>query len=95
MPERLFHTIRLHIFGRVQGVFFRESMRQTALALGLRGWVRNRRDGSVEAVIHGEAGALTAMRDWARHGPPLAQVTRVEETPDQGEFTDFERRPTY
>ena len=92
MSERA--TVRLAIHGRVQGVGFRYAMAAEAERLGLRGWVRNRRDGSVEAVIQGPNPAVEAMRTWAARGPPSAKVTKVEATPAEGEFADFEMRPT-
>ena len=92
MSERL--TLHLAIRGRVQGVGFRYSMAEEAARLGLAGWVRNRRDGSVEAVVQGPAAAVEAMRRWAGKGPPSAQVSAVEATPAEGEFTGFDLRPT-
>ena len=92
MSERA--TMRLAIHGRVQGVGFRYAMAAEAGRLGLRGWVRNRRDGSVEAVVQGPAPAVEAMRSWAERGPPSAGVTQVEATPAEGEFAGFEMRPT-
>jgi len=85
---------RMH--GRVQGVFFRESCVQQARALGVDGWVRNRADGSVEALIQGAPDALEAMRDWLRHGPPSARVDTLEcePQPDAAAITGFERRPS-
>jgi len=67
----------LHITGRVQGVYYRAGMTLQAEALGLCGWVRNRRDGSVEAMACGPASALRALIDWAHQGPPNARVHRV------------------
>jgi acylphosphatase len=89
-------TRRLRIHGRVQGVWFRESMRQEALALGITGWVRNRLDGTVEAVIQGEANAVRLLTEWARRGPSHAEVQRVEESEEPaGAFTAFEKQPTH
>ena len=86
-------TRHLRIFGRVQGVWYRESMRQEAEHLLIKGWVRNRLDGSVEAVVQGEAAAVDQIVCWCRRGPAQAQVTHidVEETPPQvGSTTTFD-----
>lgn len=64
----------LRISGLVQGVGYRASFEAQARALGLRGWVRNRVDGSVEALVRGDAPALERIIDWARHGPPASRV---------------------
>jgi acylphosphatase len=85
---------RLIIYGRVQGVFFRESMCRQAAELGVTGWVRNRRDGSVEAMVQGDEAAVERMIDWARSGPAYAQVERVEIEPGSGEYDRFERLGT-
>jgi acylphosphatase len=67
----------LSIVGRVQGVGYRAHFDVQARALGLSGWVRNRRDGSVEAVVSGNAKALEDIIEWTRRGPPAAGVTGV------------------
>ena len=75
---------RVQVEGRVQGVFFRDSCAREARVLGVVGSVRNRGDGSVEAVFEGEADAVERMVAWCRHGPPRAVVTSVrtvEESP--------------
>jgi acylphosphatase len=90
-------TRHLIIRGRVQGVWYRESMRIEAERLGVAGWVRNRRDGSVEAMLQGEAGALDALLRWAWNGPPAARVEAIDMQPDTdavGGLVGFERRPT-
>ncbi len=71
----------LHITGRVQESHFRDCMAMQADALGLCGWVRDRRDGSVEALACGPASALRALINWAHQGPLQGQVHRVAVTP--------------
>ena len=80
------------ISGRVQGVGFRYAMAEEAERLGVTGWVRNRRDGTVEAVVDGEA--AEALLTWARCGPPAARVTDVRVSEIEGSFERFEMRPT-
>ena len=89
-------TRRLEIVGRVQGVGFRYAMQREAERLGVRGWVRNRRDGSVEALAHGEPVAVERLIEWARRGPPGANVIELRATPvDAGDPSPaFELRPT-
>ncbi|MGH6929704.1 MAG: acylphosphatase [Dongiaceae bacterium] len=71
-------TRRLEITGAVQGVGFRYSMQREAVRLGVRGWVRNRRDGSVEAVLCGPQAVIDNMIEAMRSGPPAARVESVE-----------------
>lgn len=87
-------TQHLKIFGRVQGVFFRESMCREAQQLAITGWVRNCRDGTVEAVVQGTPAAVAAMVDWAKSGPDLARVEHVEISAGSGEYADFIRLDT-
>jgi acylphosphatase len=84
----------LVVTGLVQGVGYRYSMIAAARRYGAAGWVRNRRDGSVEAMIAGNAEAVAAMIDWARHGPAGAEVARVAVELGTGEFAAFEQLPT-
>ena len=75
-------TLRVLITGRVQGVCFRVWAKDNAKALGLRGWVRNRRDGAVEALFSGAAGQVFEMLARCRKGPPAAFVADVAVTED-------------
>ncbi len=75
-------TIRARILGRVQGVGYRAWTVDHATALGVRGWVRNREDGSVELLAAGEERAVAALLDACRDGPRFADVTGIETSPD-------------
>ena len=86
------NTIKVRIYGTVQGVFFRHHTKLTADGLGLTGWVRNRADGSVEAVCSGSTETLEKMIDWFRLGPDSAVVNKVDidESVDQNvPYQDF------
>ncbi|HQS81080.1 MAG TPA: acylphosphatase [Thiobacillus sp.] len=85
-------TQHLLIQGRVQGVWFRESMRREAERLGVTGWVRNTPDGAVEAVAQGPDEAVDALIAWAHVGPPMARVQRITQTDTQGQFNGFEKQ---
>ena len=74
-PTRL----RLRIHGRVQGVFFRDSVRRTAIEHGVNGWAENLPDGSVEVVLEGPPDAVQAVAAFCRQGPPHARVDHVDE----------------
>ena len=87
-------TRHLIIGGLVQGVRYRESRREAADAQGVTGWVRNRLDGSVEAMVQGEADRVDALIDWCRRGPPQARVEGVEIEDGEGRYDRFEKRPT-
>ena len=95
MTERV--TRRLVIHGRVQGVWFRESMRQEASRLGITGWVRNRMDDSVELTLQGPPDRLADLCAWLREGdhPALIESMEVSEVPPPfPRFDRFERLPT-
>ncbi|XP_042040733.1 acylphosphatase [Salvia splendens] len=88
-------TVKVVVKGRVQGVFYRNWTVENARELGLKGWVRNRRDGAVEAVFSGSADKVEEMEQRCRRGPPDAMVTGFHVSPcsdDPG--ATFERRPT-
>ncbi|OVA06966.1 Acylphosphatase-like [Macleaya cordata] len=87
--------VRVVVKGRVQGVFYRNWTVENARELGLKGWVRNRRDGSVEALFSGDPNSVNDMQERCRRGPPDALVTSFQvfpsnDDPGQG----FERYPT-
>ena len=87
-------NIRKHLIieGRVQGVCFRESTRRKAVFLGVSGWVKNRSDGAVEALLEGPRETVSRLVAWCQGGPSAANVTKVHEAeePWQGEFGSFE-----
>ncbi len=85
---------RLSITGMVQGVGFRAAFHREAQRRDLGGWVRNRRDGSVEAVIAGDDEAVAAMIAWARRGPPGSRVDLVSVELGSGAYDGFQLRPT-
>ncbi|WPB59229.1 acylphosphatase [Xylophilus sp. GOD-11R] len=94
MPTIVKHLL---IFGRVQGVYYRASMTEQAQALGVTGWVRNRLDGSVEALAEGTPQAVGQLVEWARQGPRQARVDRVDVsdgTDPRTAFSGFVQRPT-
>jgi acylphosphatase len=82
---------RVMIEGKVQGVFFRHHTQEMAFHLAVKGWVRNRRDGSVEAVFEGDKESVNRMMEWCHQGPPAARVTKVHQAWEEytGEFEDF------
>jgi len=94
-PAARVKTVRARINGRVQGVWFRAWTAETAQSLGLCGWVRNRRDGSVEAVISGAAASVDAMIAACHDGPPLARVVAAHATPADDEADALDREFSY
>lgn len=88
-------ALQVRIRGRVQGVFFRAWVVEEATRRGLRGWVRNRSDGSVEAVFSGEMGAVREMAKACRQGPPRAQVTDVVQIPGEYRPSDEDFGETF
>lgn len=88
-------ALRVTIHGRVQGVGYRAWTARRARELGLRGWVQNRRDGTVEAAFFGEAEAVRTMVERCRSGPPAARVDAVDEAPEAGTPpAGFDQLPT-
>ena len=84
---------RVTVQGRVQGVFFRDSVRQRAESLGVAGWATNRTDGAVEAVFEGEPADVERLVEFARSGPRQAEVENVEVREEEPEGLDgFEVR---
>lgn len=83
--------VHVTVSGRVQGVCFRSATRQQAHLSNVAGWVRNLRNGSVEAVFEGERESVDRMVAWCREGPVSASVSEVQtkEEPYRGEFTTF------
>jgi acylphosphatase len=88
-------TVRLIISGRVQGVSYRYWTVGEATRRGLNGWVRNRRDGSVEALVSGPVAEVDDLVEACRTGPSAARVTGIDVTPEEGAVTGgFEQRST-
>lgn len=95
----VYHSIARHIVvtGLVQGVGYRDAMCAEARRLGVAGWVRNRRDGAVEAHLQGAEQAVAAVIAWARRGPPVARVDQLairETAPQEDLAGTFERLPS-
>jgi acylphosphatase len=89
--EIFMKRVRVTVSGRVQGVFFRAETQREATNLNLTGWVRNKADGRVEALLEGEDKNVDKMLEWCRKGPPAARVENVivTEEPYTGEFNNF------
>ncbi len=86
--------VEVRVYGRVQGVNFRWFTQREARELGLKGYVRNLPDGSVEVVAEGPEDAVKRLLEKLKQGPPAARVEglEVKEIPEKGEFKDFEIR---
>jgi len=86
----MYKTISITVTGKVQGVFFRQSTREKAKDLRLKGYVQNMQDGSVNIIVTGNAEQLDQLIEWCHHGPPKAVVATVEtkDLPLQ-EFSSF------
>ena len=82
------------VSGKVQGVFYRATTRKVATRLGVQGWVRNNRDGTVEALLEGDASAVNRLIQWCEKGPIHSDVQKVTVTwqGHLGEFDGFEVR---
>jgi acylphosphatase len=93
MPEI---AVKLRIHGKVQGVWYRDWTVQAANALGVHGWVRNRTNGTVEALVVGEEAAVRSLIAQCHQGSPASHVERIDETPAQGIVSrdGFVRKPT-
>jgi acylphosphatase len=87
-PKARAHLI---VSGRVQGVFFRAETQKAATVFGVCGWVRNKRDGTVEAVVEGEKKDVTSLINWCKTGPPMSRVEKVDVSWQdyEGEFGKF------
>jgi len=83
--------VKLLISGSVQGVFFRQSAKLEAEKLGIVGWVKNRDDGNVEAMVEGEKAKIAEFIKWCKNGPPFAKVEKVEVEEQKGAegFSEF------
>lgn len=90
--KRSMKRVNLKIYGRVQGVFFRDSVKRKAKGLGLTGWVKNEADRTVKIIAEGEEKNLKEFIDWCYNGPILARVDQVEVEwqEGEGEFDGFE-----
>ncbi len=94
LGHKFMDKVRAHVVidGRVQGVCFRMDTRQAAIQRNLTGWVRNLRDGRVDAVFEGDETDVKSMLKWCETGPPIARVTKVavEWEPWTGDFENFQ-----
>lgn len=91
MNKETKETLRIFVYGRVQGVGFRRWLQEQAFRHGVRGWTRNREDGSVEALLYGETIKVHELMALCRKGPVLARVDRLrsETTEETEAWSDF------
>jgi len=84
--------VRAIIYGRVQGVFFRMETRKAAQRIGVFGWVKNKEDGTVEALFEGEKERVDSVLEWCRKGPPLSEVEKVSLSREEftGNYNSFD-----
>jgi len=96
MSDQSTKTVRVIVQGRVQGVWFRAWTQKEALKRGLAGWVRNRSDGSVEALFRGPKGDVNDMMEACLEGPPSARIDKLtpEKTEETPGHSDFRQYPT-
>ncbi len=89
--------VHVYVYGRVQGVYYRQSAVEKALELDLKGWVRNLENGGVEIVFEGDEISVAKMIKWCEEGSPMARVTRIEIGKQQylDSFDDFIIKSTY
>ena len=87
----------VYVYGKVQGVFYRQSTIEKAVELDLKGWVRNLSNGGVEAVFEGDELSVKIMIEWCKEGPPLARVSNIEieMLPYLDSFEDFSVKSTF
>jgi len=90
MMEKI--CVRAIIHGRVQGVFFRMETRKAAQRIGVFGWVKNKEDGTVEALFEGEKERVDSVLEWCRKGPPLSEVEKVSLSREEftGNYNSFD-----
>jgi acylphosphatase len=88
-------SVKVNVTGRVQGVGFRYSTQRQAQRLGVKGWVRNERNGSVTVVIEGPKAAVDEMVSWLHEGPGFANVAdlNLQEYPYEGRYSSFTVQP--
>jgi acylphosphatase len=93
-PDDDLVRVRIAVYGRVQGVWFRGSAQSTAQRLGVVGWARNLPDGSVEILAQGPRDAVDKLVAWCQHGPSAARVDRVSTRPEivQDDLHEFRIR---